>query len=305
MRKQVISVWAIVLFIAGSALSVAADEARVKVFVSIFPQKTFVERIGGDRVDVEVLLSPGESPATYRPKPSLMAKLARSNLFFRIGLPFETLLMPKIKSMAASLTVVDTRKGIPFLTMGEGHHHEGQDGHHADVSGDSDHEGMDPHIWLDPLRMTTMAVTMRDALIALDPDGRESYVGGCDALVKELTALHSHISVVLAPMKGETLYVFHPAFGYFADTYGLVQKAVEVEGKRPKARALALFIEQARADGVRVIFVQPQFDRHAADKVAAAIGGAVVPLDPLALHYFENLRHMADVVAKELGNHGK
>lgn len=310
MKKQVISAWAIVIFIVGSVLCAAADEAKVKVFVSIFPQKTFVERIGGDRVSVEVLLSPGESPATYRPKPSQMAKLARADLFFRIGLPFETHLMPKIKSMAGNLSVVDTRKGISLLAMGEVHHHEGEGGQHTDavhseLLDDSDHEGMDPHIWLDPRRMTTMAATMREALIALDPDGRESYVAGCDALVRELTSLHNYISAALAPMKGETLYVFHPAFGYFADAYGLVQKAVEVDGKRPKGRALALFIDQARADGVHVIFVQPQFDRHAAGKVAAAIGGAVVPLDPLALHYFENLRGMADVVAKELGNRGK
>jgi len=308
MRKQVISAWVIVLVIVGAAFCATADVARVKVFVSILPQKTFVERIGGDRVDVSVLLSPGESPATYRPKPSLMRKLASSDIFFRIGLPFESHLMPKIKSMAGHLEVVDTRKGVSLLAMGEDHHHD--DGHHDEKehsahSNDSGHEGMDPHIWLDPMRVITQAATMRDALISLDPDGRDVYAAGFDDLVKELTALHQHIAAALAPLEGDTLYVFHPAYGYFADAYGLVQKAVEVDGKSPKGRALAQFIGQARAEDVRVIFVQPQFDRHAAEKVAAAVGGAVVPLDPLALDYFENLRHMADTVARGLKAQGE
>lgn len=310
MIKQVISACAVVIFLMGSAIGADAREAKAKVFVSILPQKTFVERIGGDRVDVSVLLSPGESPATYRPKPSLMGKLASSDIFFRIGLPFEAHLMPKIKSMAGNLDVVDTRKGVPLLAMGEDHHHDGENEHHEAVDhsahpNDSDHEGMDPHIWLDPMRVIIQAGTMRDALIALDPDGRDAYAAGCDALVKELTALNQHIAAALAPLEGETLYVFHPAYGYFADAYGLVQKAVEVDGKSPKGRALAQFIGQARAESVRVIFVQPQFDRHAAEKVAAAVGGAVVPLDPLAPAYFENLRHMADTVAMGLKAQGK
>lgn len=307
MVKQVISACAVVIFFMGSVIGAAAGEAKVKVkvFVSILPQKTFVERIGGERVDVSVLLSPGESPATYRPKPSLMRTLASSDIFFRIGLPFETHLMPKIKSMAGNLDVVDTRKGVSLLAMAEDHHHDGDDGDHGDGehdvhSGESDHEGMDPHTWLDPMRVITQVTTMRDALIAIDPDGREAYAAGCDAVMKELTDLHQHIAAALAPLSGETLYVFHPAYGYFADAYGLKQKAVEVEGKSPKGRALAQFISQARAESVRVIFVQPQFDRHAAEKVAAAVGGAVVPLDPLALDYFENLRYMADTVARGL-----
>lgn len=310
MIKRAITVWAGVVFLLGAAWGACAAEAKVKVFVSIPPQKAFVERMGGDRVEVRVLLTPGESPAMYRPRPSLVAKLAASDLFFRIGLPYETLLMPKIKSMAGGLSVVDTRKGVPMLAMEDGHthgeddHDHGNDEHtshpaeHHESSGDF--EGLDPHIWLDPLRVQVQAETMRDALMARDPDGRAIYAAGYEALVQELTALHRHVATALAPLAGEALYVFHPAFGYFADAYGLVQKAVEVEGKSPKGRALSRFIRQARADGVRVIFVQPQFDAHAAEKVARAVGGAVVPLDPLAPHYFENLRHMADTVAEAL-----
>lgn len=327
-----------------------AGDSAVKVFVSVLPQKLFVERIGGERVEVSVLVSPGESPATYRPKPSKVAKLAASDLYFRIGVPFENHLLPKVESFAKGLTIVDTRKGVALRTMTEphhhddhsgpheahddhhgemhhesehddhhgevahheeGHHHEGhhrEEAHHAedghDMHGEErhDHEGTDPHIWMDPMRVKIQAKTMRDALVAQDPEGKGVYMKGYAAFAKELEALDAELSKVLAPLKGSALYVYHPAFGYFADAYGLVQKAVEVEGKRPKGRLLAQFIKQARGDGAKVIFVQPQFDRHTAQKIANAIGGTVIALDPLAPEYVKNLKMMAESVRENISS---
>ncbi|VFQ45144.1 metal ABC transporter solute-binding protein, Zn/Mn family [Desulfoluna butyratoxydans] len=302
--------WAVGVMFLSIPLNAAAADKAVTAFVSIPPQKAFVERIGGERVEVKVLLTPGESPAMYRPKPSVIAGLGGADLFFRMGLPYETHLMPKIRSMAGNLQVVDTRKGVPLLAMAHDHHHHhhdhDSDAHHHEGDGhDEGYEGMDPHIWLDPGRVAIQAVTMRDALIARDPSGRPVYEAGCSALLQELDSLDAEIARALAPLAGETLYVFHPAFGYFADAYGLVQKAVEVEGKSPKGKALSRYIAQARADGVRVIFVQPQFDRHTAEKVAAALDGAVVPLDPLAEDYFGNLGKIADAVSLGLKKQGE
>ena len=101
-------------------------------------------------------------------------------------------------------------------------------------------------------------------------------------------------------MKGRDLFVFHPAYGYFARQYGLTQVAVETGGRQPSARHLAELIDRARARDVRVIFVQPQFARHSARAVADAIGGAVVPLDPLAEDYLGNLEQMASTVESAL-----
>ncbi|MCG8473296.1 MAG: zinc ABC transporter substrate-binding protein [Desulfobacterales bacterium] len=265
----------------------ASELKKVQVFVSILPQKAFVEHIGGDRVDVSVLVSPGESPATYRPKPSRIAKLAASNIYFRVGVPFENQLLPKVKGLSRELLVVDTRKGIALRQM-RGHHEHGD--HHHDGE---DHEGADPHIWLDPMRVKRQAEIIRDALSAFDPQGRKTYEKGYLTFASELDALHDELKQALEPVKGSVLYVYHPAFGYFAEAYGLVQKAVEVEGKRPKGKTLSKFIQQAKRDKARVIFVQPQFDRHAAEKIAHAIGGSVVALDPLSEDYLKNLKKMA------------
>jgi zinc transport system substrate-binding protein len=106
----------------------------------------------------------------------------------------------------------------------------------------------------------------------------------------------------LGPLKGREILVFHPAFGYFAERYGLTQRAVESEGKEPGPRQLAALIDTARERGVRVVFVQPQFSRSSAEKIAEAIGGAVVPMDPLASDYLANLERMATEVRKALGN---
>ncbi|MEF3169533.1 MAG: zinc ABC transporter substrate-binding protein [Deltaproteobacteria bacterium] len=91
----------------------AASPDRMKVFVSIPPQAYFVNRIGGERVNVTVLLAPGENPSTFSPSPQEMAELARADLFFRTGVPFENVLMPKIASAMPGLKVVDTRQGEP------------------------------------------------------------------------------------------------------------------------------------------------------------------------------------------------
>ena len=91
---------------------------------------------------------------------------------------------------------------------------------------------------------------------------------------------------------GEFLVV-HPSWGYFADTYELIQVPIENEGKAPGARTLTTLIEQAKREKVKVIFVQPQFDKRTATQLASAIGAQVIAIDPLASDYADNLREVA------------
>jgi zinc transport system substrate-binding protein len=113
---------------------------------------------------------------------------------------------------------------------------------------------------------------------------------------EDLDRLDARLRESLAPLKGRDFFVYHPAFGYFADAYGLRQIPVEIEGKEPTARQLARLIDRARAEGVRVIFVQPQFSAKSAQAIATAIGGSVIPLDDLAKDYLANLAAMAEKV---------
>ncbi len=96
------------------------------------------------------------------------------------------------------------------------------------------------------------------------------------------------------------MYVFHPAFGYFADAYGLIQVPIEIEGKEPGARQLSKLIDRAKKDRVKVIFVQPQFSARSAEAVAKAIGGVVVPIDDLGRDYLANLESIAAAIERGL-----
>lgn len=270
------------LSIADEPLSSAK---KLCVFVSILPQAYFAERVGGDRVDVNVLVGPGHSPATYEPTPRQMVKLSQANVYFRTGVPFENRLMKKITGTFPGLNVADLRQGLKMLHLGSHGEHE---------------HTQDPHIWLDPKRAKIQAQTIGDELCRLDPDRAAQFKKNLAGLLADLTALDAEISQLLAPFRGRSFMVFHPAYGYFADSYGLAQVALEEHGHSPGPRRIAAWIDQARQQNVKVIFVQPQFSDTAVQTIAADIDGVVVPIDPLAHDYLNNLRKMAREIAQAM-----
>ena len=116
----------------------------------------------------------------------------------------------------------------------------------------------------------------------------------------DLDKLNSEIITKLAPVKGKTFFVFHPAFGYFADAYGLHQQGVEVDGKSPTMKQLEKLIRDAGEHQAKVIFAEPQFSISTAETVAKQIGARVETLDPLGEDYFANMRHIANEIFKAL-----
>lgn len=263
---------------------IQARSATVQSFVSILPQAYFVERVGGQLVGVEGLVGEGHSPATYEPTPKQMARLGRAQVYFRIGAPFEQGLITKVSATFDSLRIVDTRNGVTLRYFTES-------------------KGLqvpDPHIWLDPKRVKIQAGTICTALSLLDPVHTEDFERNMRAFMADLDKLDATISHILAPLKGNRFYVFHPAFGYFGDSYGLEQVAVEIEGKTPSAKQLSKLIEKAKADGVKVIFVQPQYEKKAARAIAKAIDGVVVPMNPLPRNYLKSMEDMANILRKSI-----
>jgi zinc transport system substrate-binding protein len=280
---------------------------KVKAFVSILPSAYFVERVGGPNVEVSVLVGPGQDPHTFEPTPKVMAKLADSQVLFKMGFPFEETLIKKVGTTFKNVQVVDLQQGIKLRAMteeeseaeeaehghGEGekheHGHEAAEEHgHAHEAGD-----MDQHSWLDPQLAKIQARTIADTLIRIDPSHQAQYEKNLEDFQHDLDAVHEQLTKALAPLKGKSFFVFHPAYGYFGDAYGLKQVPVQIGGKEPTAKQLARLIDLANEDGVRVIFVQPQFSKKSAEALAQAIGGAVVPLDDLAPDYLKNLQDMA------------
>lgn len=266
---------------------------RLQVFVSVLPQQILAERIGGQHVAVSLMVGPGRSPETYEPTPRQMAGVATARLYYRIGVPFEQVWMPRIREVNPALTVLDARDGIELREMepAGGHHHDYDPGHA--------HEGSrDPHIWLSPPLIKIMAGRLRDRLVALDPDHQADYRANCNRLLAELDRLDSAIRARLQGIARREFMVFHPSWGYFADTYKLRQIPIESSGKEPGARTLARLIREAKEKGIRVIFVQQQFSQRQARTLAEAIGGTVAVIDPLSPEYPENLLRVADAIAE-------
>jgi zinc transport system substrate-binding protein len=259
---------------------------KLAVFVSIAPQKYFVHQIGRERVDVQVMVPPGASPATYEPKPRQMAALSKTPVYFAIGVPFERIWLKKIAAANPNMRVVHTDQGIQKIPMAT-HHHEAE--HHQDKD-DRNLGELDPHIWLSPPLVMTLARTSRNALQEIDPAHRSVYDANYKAFASTLTALDAELRNTFAGRQGLQFMVFHPSWGYFADTYGLKQVAVEIEGKDPKPAQLKELIEHAKEKGIKIIFVQPQFSSKSAKLVAREIGGRVAVADPLAQDWSTNLR---------------
>jgi len=299
MRRKLVALMVLVLILVLAQLAWGQGErAKFSVFVSILPQVCFLERIGGNHLDVEVLIGEGQSPRNYKPTPKQMAKLATAKAYFRIGVPVEKGVMRKIGQSHKNLVIVETQKGIVYRYLAGHHHDHGEkQGKHLALAGERE---PDPHIWMNPRLVKLQARKIQDALGRLDPVHKREYAANLQAFEADLDRVDARVARCLAPFRGSNMYVFHPAFGYFADAYGLIQVPVEIEGKEPSARQLADLIDRAKKDRVKVMFVQPQFSRRSAEAVAKAIGGVVVPINPLARDYLANLERIAAAVEQGL-----
>lgn len=276
-----------------SAPAPAATDARLKVAVSLLPHAYFIERIGGALVDVTVMVGPGQSPHAFEPTPRQITALADARLYFEAGIAFEEALVPRWRSMFPRLEVVDLQAGIK-LRPTEGAHVCSDPGHaHGEADGD-------PHTWLSPRLAKTQATAIADALCRADPAHAATYRENLAKFSADLDQVQQEIAEALAPFAGQEVFVYHPAFGYFLDEFGLKQVPVEIDGKQPSARQLVQVIEKARAANVHVIFVQPQFDDRSARALAGEIKGAVIPLDDLPRDYLANLRDMATKIRSSL-----
>ncbi len=292
MEKRMIGVRLVVLLLIvnvaallwTSASAVWAKDT-LNVMVSIVPQRYFVEKIGGDLVDVSVMVLPGSSPATYEPKPQQMVGLTKAEIYFAVGVLFESVWLKKFTNVNPKMMIVHTEDGIEKIPMKARHHHDVA--HHHGVE--------DPHIWLSPPLVMIQCRNICHALMKIDPEHTEIYKANYRAFIRDVVDLDLQIRDLFSGRgEGARFMVYHPAWGYFAKSYGLEQVPIEIEGKEPTARELQNLIHHAGKASVKVIFVQPQLSSKSAHTIAKAIGCRVVSADPLAKDWSENLLDVAD-----------
>ncbi len=274
-----------------------ASESDVNnIFVSILPQKYFAERVAGDHVKVTVMVGNGKSPATYEPTPKQMVLLDNSQLYFKIGVPFESIWIDAIRELNPDLEIIECCTEI-ITRHDEGNSLE----HNVEEQNAKEHakkeHALDPHIWTSPVNAKYIALKMKNALIDSYPVYAKEFEINYSRLIEDLDRLDQDIKSSLAHLKNRYIVVSHPSWGYYAEAYDLIQVPIEVEGKEVRAKSLVKLIEFARSKNINRIFVQKQFNKNSAEIIAREIAADVIELDPLAEDYIANLYYVTDAIS--------
>jgi len=301
--KLLTAMWLLTaMLLAGCSGRAANDSNKLQITVSIVPQKYFVERIGGEHVEVNVMVRPGDNPATYEPKPEQLKALSRADAYISIGVPFENAWLDRIRLANGKMMIVDTTQSIQRIPLEVHHHREDEKDTRAESQNAQGHtaETLDPHIWLSPKLVKIQAETIYRALAKLDAKNEEIYKANLDVFLADIDALIEDSRKTLTGVPNRKFMVFHPSWGYFARDFDLEMIAIEVGGQEPSAAELAALIAEVKKEGIKVIFAQPEFSTRAAETIAKEIGGKVLLISPLALDWPANLRQAARTFADAL-----
>lgn len=252
------------------------------VLVSMAPYVQMVDELTAKEVELMLLVPPGFSAHTYEPTPKEILRATKASLWFTVGELFEPRVLQALRSENPKLVVADLRQGLSLINEHENccHHH-----HHD--------EGADTHIWMSPKMMQTEVEHMAKSLKEVFPELSQTVDANESKLIEKLKKLDGDIHSMLDAHKGSTVYVSHPAYGYFCREYGLKQESIEFEGKDPTPKHLFNLIQEAKGDKISTIFIQKQYSTKAAELVAKEVGAKVILLDPYSENYFESMLHIA------------
>ncbi|MEL7645109.1 MAG: zinc ABC transporter substrate-binding protein [Anaerolineaceae bacterium] len=277
------------MLLAACAPAAPEQAEQMVVTVSVLPQAYFVQKIAGDLVSVQAIVGTGDDPHTYEPTAEQMRVMTRSRLYFSIGVEFEEAWLPRFTAANPNMEIIDSAAGVERLTI-------------APSPGENSQEvENDPHIWFSPARVRIVSRNIANALEAADPTHAQSYRANLDAWLKEIDAVDADARAALADIRRSVILVIHPAWGYFAQEYGLTMLSVESHGQEPGPEELGAVLSLARENGVTTVFVQKGISQKLAQSIAAQLDGAqVVELDPMAADWSANMRLLAAEFAKAL-----
>lgn len=269
------------------------DTGERIITVSIAPFKYFVEAIGGDDFKVNIMVPSGANPHIYEPFPKQIFMLRQSAGYISNGyLGFELTWLNRFYETNRTMKRLSLSKNIEPL--GSAHHHEG------------DHvEGADPHYWVSPKCAMIMAASVKDFLCELNPGGKNKYETNYLQLLSQIQELDKRAADLFAGVQSKTFMIFHPNLGYLARDYGLEEITVEYEGKEPPPSRMRELIDRARADRIKTIFVQREYDTKNASAIAGEIGARILIIDPLAEDWSWSASQIIDALYKSLTESSK
>lgn len=262
--------------------STGSKYGQIGVVVTVGPQEEFVKRVGGERVNVTVMVPPGADPHTYEPLPNQMKQVQNAQIYFQVGsdVEFELAWMDKLTSINPQMKLVNTSTGIQLIPN----------------TAESE-EGSDPHVWVSPRNAKVMVENIYQSLVQADPNNKDYYTKNRDEYLKELDELDKNITQRLSGKNNTKIMVYHPAWAYLCKDYNLQQISIEQDGKEPTPQAIASLVDTARRENIKVIFVSPEFSTSNAQVIASEIAGKVVVVDPLSNDYLKNMQKVAEAFA--------
>lgn len=223
----------------------------LNISVTILPQKGVIKAIAPD-ANVNVMVPPGNSPATYSPDFKQLKAVKNSQIYFTIGVPFDKKYTEKIKEINPNIEIIYFGK---YLKVEK-----------------------NPHIWLSPVFLMLEAKTVLDTLIEFDSKHKEIYLKNYKNYITKLADLEKK---GFEKINQKAFITFHPSFYYFAKDFHLKQIALQKEGKSPSFAYLAKVIKLAKKDNVKTVIISPEFPTKYAKIIAEKIGAEIKIISPL------------------------
>lgn len=257
--------------------STPAPEARIQVAASIFPLADITRNVGKEMADVYVLIPPGASPHTFEPSPREFKKFVNVRVFVTVGAGFEFWAEKLIKAAASeSLLVVRTSQGVQMIPDVAHAHRETR------LSSVGRQEG-NPHIWLDPTIAKKITHQIAVALAEVDSGHAHFYMKNANEYMSLIDSLHAEVKKAVSNFRIKEYVAFHPAWSYFARTYGLNEVGIieESPGRHPTPKQLKRIVEDIGKFKIKAVFSEPQLSAKAATAIAEEANVRVLMLDPL------------------------
>ncbi len=295
------------LLASSMLLSASAASAAPEVVVSIKPIHSLVAPIMKGVGEPKLIVEGAASPHTFTMKPSNARAVEGADMVFWMGPGMEAFLKKPLEALASDATVVELddaegltklpfRKGGAFEAHehddeGHGHHHEetaeddhGHDDHAGEAAEDHhhDHGEFDTHLWLDPMNAKAMAAAIEKALAEADPENAEAYAANLVSLNGRIDALDKEIAEMIAPVKEKPFVVFHDAYQYFEDHYGVrVVGSITVSPEVvPGAERVQEIRQKVQELDAACVFAEPQFEPKLIQVVTEGTDARSGTLDP-------------------------
>ena len=289
-RKNRLTLIIILIIITAVILGYLADgrnnieptSNKIGVAVSIGPEVEFVKAVGGDKVDVTLMVPATADVHTYEPLPSQLSKVAHARMYVAVGssIEFENNYLDKLRASNPSMLVVNASEGIQLIP------------NTAENGGT-----MDPHIWLSPRNAKIMVNNIYQGLVRVDPENQAYYQMNRDHYLEKLNELDKNTKEQL---KGRTkpILIYHPAFAYYARDYNLTMIGVMTSDEEPSPQRMAMMVDTARENGIKVVYLEPQYDPKFMNALASQIGGQVILVSDLNESYLNNMKNIAIAFSK-------